>query len=563
MSYQQDQSRYNETMQKRKLEHTGYVDADIMPLQRQQAHGSTHTNSDLRRPSLFVIGAVVSILVLIATVALIISNYWLYIESMSFLLQLLVWAIFVGVPIVAVIYCVKQTANGVFWSWGQVEVRLDQRAERKRLNAISQAEAARITAEAAALQAASMRTLRTIDFDQNGNAAVVGVDPTQITQLAGQHVQPVPKSNAGLLSAVSGQPSAQYSPPSQDQLLSTLVPNSLTVSPGVRNSNGQPVIVSITEIPHLKIIGSSGFGKSCLAAALLDQACQLNSPDKLQIALLDLEHKTSRLFEDRANVAEINLGTRRVTMVATDADEVAQHLGFLKKELSRRTKLSEDDLLKEPVLLMYVEEMLSLQFEVEDELLQQMLADITILAIRGRKYGMFLLAVSQTDYSTSELRVAQKQFRFRAAAGIDTTAARAAGFMNTELIKNNFQHGKPGQFVVEYPSFSDLVLAPDYDVKKLVLARSAVIRDRDTSPILRVVNDVRNPSEQPVNKVDEQALQAKREQVTTLRDQNWGKINIIEKVWGVKRGGSQAYLKACTEYDAIVGYLDTDDSVNE
>lgn len=545
-------------MQKHKLQHTGYVDADTLPSQRHSIH-TTHSG----HTSLFVIGAVASVLILFATVALIVSNYWLYIESMSALLQILVWAIAVGVPVLAIIYCVKQAVNGAFWVWGKAEDRLDQRAERKRLNAISQADAARITAEAAALQAASMQTLRTINFDQNGNAAVIGVDATQIIQLAGQYTQPVPKSNAGLLGAGSVQPVVQHLPPSQDQLLNALVPNSLTVSPGIRNSNGQPVIVSITEIPHLKIIGSSGFGKSCLAAALLDQACRLNTPDKLQIALLDLEHKTSRLFEDRANVAEINLGTRRVTMVATDADEVAQHLGFLKKELSRRTKLSEDDLIKEPVLLMYVEEMLSLQFEVEEELLQQMLADITILAIRGRKYGMFLLAVSQTDYSTSELRVAQKQFRFRAAAGIDTTAARAAGFMNTELIKNNFQHGKPGQFVVEYPSFSDLVLAPDYDVKKLVLARSSAIRDRDTSPILRVVNDARNPSEQSVNRVDEQALQAKREQVTTLRDQGWGKSNIIEKVWGVKRGGSQAYIKACAEYDAIVGYLELEDSVNE
>jgi hypothetical protein len=40
-------------------------------------------------------------------------------------------------------------------------------------------------------------------------------------------------------------------------------------------------------------------------------------------------------------------------------------------------------------------------------------------------------------------------FRFRAAAAIDQTAARAAGFQNTELIKQNFQQGVPGQFVIE------------------------------------------------------------------------------------------------------------------
>src|SRR5437667_206761 len=83
-------------------------------------------------------------------------------------------------------------------------------------------------------------------------------------------------------------------------------------------------------------------------------------------------------------------------------------------------------------------------------LLEQLLAQLTILALRGRKYRIFLLCCSQTDYSTDGLRVAQKQFRFRAAGGIDLTAARAAGFMSTELIKENFKNGQPGQglFVV-------------------------------------------------------------------------------------------------------------------
>src|SRR5262249_37928789 len=118
------------------------------------------------------------------------------------------------------------------------------------------------------------------------------------------------------------------------------------------------------------------------------------------------------------------------------------------------------------VLLMYVEEMLSLQYEVVDaKLLNQMLAQLAILAVRGRKYRMFFLCCTQTDYSTEELRTAQKMFRFRAAGGIDVTAARAAGFMNTQLIKENFQTCEPGQglFVVEFPSFSDTVLAPRFD----------------------------------------------------------------------------------------------------
>lgn len=348
--------------------------------------------------------------------------------------------------------------------------------------------------------------------------------------------------------------------PSQDRLMEELEPNSLTVSPGVRASNGAIVKVNITEIPHLKVIGSSGFGKSCLAAAILDQAMTLNDPDVLQVALLDLEHKTSRLFEHREGIAELTVGRRRVSMVATDVDEVVEHLGYLKKELDRRTRLGEDELAAEPVLLMYVEEMLALQYEVDDKkALDRMLADLSILAVRGRKYGMFLLCCTQTDYSTDELRVARKQFRFRAAAGVDMTAAKAAGFMNTELIKQNFQAGQPGQFVVEFPSFSDLVLAPRYDWKKQLQVQGSVSRPVQqvftgplTPPALPVVNSARTGSEQALNNSPEQGVQAKRAQVQALLEKEWGKIRIIEKVWNVSRGGSAAWKQACAEYEAIL-----------
>jgi hypothetical protein len=350
--------------------------------------------------------------------------------------------------------------------------------------------------------------------------------------------------------------------PTQEFLLSQLPENEYIVSPGVRRSNGQIVKVNITEIPHLKIIGSSGFGKSCLAAALLNQATTLNNPDMLRISLLDLEHKTSRLFENLPHVAELRVGQRSVPMVATDAEEVAIYFGYLKKELDRRARLCEDDLDREPVLLTYVEEMLSLQYEVVDEkMLDQMLAHLTVLAVRGRKYRMFLMCCTQTDYSTDELKIAQKQFRFRAAGGVDVTAARAAGFQNTELIKQNFQTGEPGQglFVVEFPSFSDIVIAPRYDWKAQLQAPNKTVREVFTGPLgasVQALNSASTPPETPMNvefEQAEQAWQARLEQVREFYVQkNWGKIAIIEKVWNVKRGGSQAYRQAEAEYNAMM-----------
>lgn len=42
-------------------------------------------------------------------------------------------------------------------------------------------------------------------------------------------------------------------------------------------------------------------------------------------------------------------------------------------------------------------------------------------------------AQSTFDFSTAELRVSQKMFRFRGAAAVDPSAARAAGLINTDL----------------------------------------------------------------------------------------------------------------------------------
>src|SRR6266568_8504370 len=207
-------------------------------------------------------------------------------------------------------------------------------------------------------------------------------------------------------------------------LMNSLQEDRLQVAPGIRGTDGKPLVLSIPRAVHFKLIGSSGFGKSCLAGALLKQAITTNSPERLQIALLDLEHKTSRLFENSPNVATLRVGRRLIEMVATDADEVARHLGYLKIELDRRAELSEQELQYEPLLLIYVEEMLSLQYEVDEQLLAQMFKDLSILAVRARKYGMFLLACAQTDYSTPELKTAQKQFRSRMAFAIDLSAAR-------------------------------------------------------------------------------------------------------------------------------------------
>lgn len=356
--------------------------------------------------------------------------------------------------------------------------------------------------------------------------------------------------------------------PTQDYVLSQLRHNGLEVIPGVDVNTGECQILSIPDAVHFKLIGSSGFGKSCLAASLLDQATRTNTPDRLQVALLDLEHKTSRLFEDVPHIVEYQSGNRRIPLVATNADEVAQHLGYLKNLLTARAKLSEYDLQQLPIILIYVEEMLSLQYEVDPKLLDQMLADLSILALRARKYNMFLLACSQTDYSTDELKTAQKQFRSRIAFAIDTTAARAAGFMSSELIKENFKTAQKGdgRFVMETPGYAGICVAPTFDVRAMLLDRSTPVQERNTGPDLRIVRADSTPVERTANAVqneDERAIDASAEDITEvlrLHDLGWGKQAICEKVWDVKKGGSQKWKEAAARYDAIIASYELEEA---
>ena len=320
-----------------------------------------------------------------------------------------------------------------------------------------------------------------------------------------------------------------YAAPTEDFLLSQIRQNTFTVSPGISATTGNPVLVDITTIPHGKLIGGSGFGKSTCMYIMLKQAAELNSPNRLQLCLLDLEHKTSRLLEDYPHVASFRVGKRLIEMVATTADMVAEYLGYLKLELDRRTQLDEAELMRLPVLLIYVEEMLSLQYEVVDpKLLQIIFHSLTILSVRGKKYGMFLFACMQTDYSSDELKVSQKMFRFRGAAAVDVTAARAAGFMNTDLIKHNFQTGKPGQIVIEYPSFSDLVLVPSLELKRLLSAKTGAAEtfgaepNTETPPYIPVLKGERNAIESTL-KTDETSTEARFQEVRKLRMQNWEK----------------------------------------
>lgn len=350
-------------------------------------------------------------------------------------------------------------------------------------------------------------------------------------------------------------PQLERAAPRLDDFYESIPYNSLQTGLGARLENGELVTAGIPESVHYKLIGGSGFGKSCLAAGMLDIATTTNSPDVLRIALLDLEYKTSRLFEHLPHVHEFRVNGRVIRMVGRDADEVAARLANLKQELDRRAANN----IERPVLLIYVEEMLALQYEVDPELQKRMLADLNILALRGRKYGMFFLACMQVDYSSKELREARGQFRTRAGFAIDTTAARASGFINGELVKENFKRGKPGQYLLEKPAFSELVLAPRYDVEQKLATAKPTANPTSNGHFfdnLDVTEDVvTTPPVEPVDATTQNGLSTRSIKVLELLRQMVGQNEIIKEVWGVDFKSGRPYREAVEEYRKIVAQL--------
>ncbi len=363
-------------------------------------------------------------------------------------------------------------------------------------------------------------------------------------------------------------PPVNVAQPTQEYAISQLRENALQVCLGASTTTQQPYVINLLDGVHYRFIGSSGMGKSCLAGSVLDQVTQTNDEHHLQIALLDSEYKTSRLFEHLPHVAELQVGRKRVECVATSAEEVAEHIGYLRMELDRRKELSELDLQRERFMLIYIEEFLSLKREIPKELRMQFLRDFSILALRGRKYKLYLLACAQVDYASKAsgeeaelLREAQSQFSVNASFAVKPTAARAAGFTSNDLIEQNFNLKRKGQMVLETTGVSDIMLAPRFDVveKLIALERS----QRGANPGVNQVLD----DDQHQNIVDSHlvntevtptlapALEAKLPQVADMLARHYNQTEIIEKVWQCSKGTNAKYYQARAEYLQLVNMI--------
>src|SRR5437588_6496536 len=152
--------------------------------------------------------------------------------------------------------------------------------------------------------------------------------------------------------------------------------------------------------------------------------------------------------------------------------------------MDERYQLSEEEVEEEPILLVYLEEFLALKAyykklvetlsgEAKEQAKKNYAALIFAvceIARRGLKVKVQYLLCAQVDYRDDDFREALVNITSGMSFNVDSNAARAAGFVRADLLKRNVEDDKKGQAVTETPDCKDLVLAPEYDLKKKLLA---------------------------------------------------------------------------------------------
>src|SRR6266568_3124522 len=311
----------------------------------------------------------------------------------------------------------------------------------------------------------------------------------------GQFIQPVPNHqhieyNYSDTSTKTGQEQLaaahNYEQPRLATIIEELTPNTLEFVFGVDPLTGQLARTTLPKAVHIQLLGASGQGKSRQATSILTQLCARNDTKHLQLALIDCEGETTAPFQ----------GLPHVRYLADEPKEAAQTFRGLVNELERRNVSR----ILWPVIFIFVEEFLNLRRTMPGEFRDQALEDYTTLALRGRKRGMFLFSIGQTAYTEKAIRDAQMQFFSSMAFAIKPSAARSAGFTNTDLLNQLYQERRPGQFLLERPAGDSILLAPYVEpsqVSGLLSGFQVVAEDVQSTSLTSTVETTLQPEMKP------------------------------------------------------------------
>jgi len=268
-----------------------------------------------------------------------------------------------------------------------------------------------------------------------------------------------------------------------EQIVSHVEPNSYNIFIGRSLTRaGHPAVQINIYKQHFRFMGASQRGKSSMVAAFLAIVTRTHDRQHVQLALLDKEDQTSNLFAHLPHVARLQIGQGKIIRLhARTNEQVLEYLTYVVAIMNQRYAMSKQDILKQPILLVYIEEFLALKnfFKMRmdkakgAEAKEQAKGDyatlvycIEELAQRGLKARVQLLLCAQVEYADDDFKEALVNVGCGMSFCVRPTAAAAAGFRNTELIRRNAQENKIGQAVVETPDCNDLVLAPEYDLEQ-------------------------------------------------------------------------------------------------
>ena len=250
---------------------------------------------------------------------------------------------------------------------------------------------------------------------------------------------------------------------------------------------------------HLKLIGASQKGKSSMAGCLLEQIIQTHDLYHALIAILDLEDKTGKLFENDPHIVTFRMDGRDVKMHARTKEQVQEYLGYIVQLMDYRYTLSTAEIAEMPLLIVYIEEFLALKdyfkrrisWAEDKEQAQKdydtLIYNISELARRGLKARIQLLLCAQVDYRDEDLYEALANITAGMSFCVRSTAAQAAGFTDADMLKKNHKDNIIGQAVAEFSGCKDMVLAPDFDLEqKLITLETKQAQERGPNEVRRL-----------------------------------------------------------------------------
>jgi hypothetical protein len=273
-----------------------------------------------------------------------------------------------------------------------------------------------------------------------------------------------------------------------DEIVKHIQPNSYRIFVGrSMTKNGNPAVAINIYKQHFRFIGASQRGKSSMVAAFIDIVTRTHDREHVLLCLLDKEDQTSKLFAHLPHVMKIQYGNEPVRMYARKDDEVLERLIDLVRIMNKRYEMKKSEIINQPIILVYVEEFLSLKntfksrmekakAKKDEDLKAKSISDhqtlvycIEELCQRGLKVRIQLLLCAQIEYADDDFKEAMVSVGCGFSFCVRPKAAESAGFRNYPLLKKNAEDNKVGQAVVECPDCNDLVLAPDYPLEERLI----------------------------------------------------------------------------------------------